>query len=146
MVKIFGCLLQLPRAPQSPQPGGLIPLWSPISRSTMPQKKIFWLAGTPETPLLSLEGGQCQSMVFEAQTKNHLADEGTFPIVFRLPRHALTSYEHAFAHLPLLHTCHSTPQPCSIILQAPCDLSIPWAMELMVCSQNTHHRLTEYQP
>ena len=85
-------------------------------------------------------------MVFEAWTKNPLADEGMFPIVVRLPHHTLTSYEHSFAHLPLLHTCHSTPQPHNIILQAPCDLSIPWAMELTVCSQDTHHRLAEYQP
>jgi hypothetical protein len=57
----------------------------------------------------SSEGGQRQSALFEAQTKNPLADEGTFPVVVRLSQHTLTSYEHAFAHLPLLCTCHSTP-------------------------------------
>jgi hypothetical protein len=67
------------------------------------------LADTPRTPPPSLEGGQRQSTVFEAWTKNPLADEGTFPVVICLPQHTLTSYEHAFAHLPLLHTCHSTP-------------------------------------
>ena len=67
------------------------------------------LAGTPGTPPFSSEGGQHQSAVFEAQTKNPLVDKGMFPIVVHLPCHTLTSYEHAFAHLPLLRTCHSTP-------------------------------------
>ena len=96
--------------------------------------------------LLDLEGSQCQSTVLEARTKNPLVDEWALPIVVRLPQHTLTSYEHAFAHLPLLHTCHSTLRPHNIILQAPCDLSIPWAMELTVCSRDTHHGLAEYQP
>jgi hypothetical protein len=104
------------------------------------------LAGTPGTPPLSLEGGQHQSAVFEARTKNPLADEGTFPVVVCLPHHTLTSYKHAFAHLPLLRTCHSTLRPCNITLQAPCDRSIPWAMELTVHSRDTHHGLAEYQP
>ena len=104
------------------------------------------LADTPGAPPLSSEGSQCQSAVFEAWTKSPLADEGMLPIVVCLPYHTLTSYEHIFAHLPLLCICHSTLQPCSIILQAPCNLSIPWAMELTVCSQDTHHRLMEYQP
>ena len=92
------------------------------------------------------EASQRQSVVFKAQTKNPLVDEWALPIIVRLPQHTLTSYEHAFAHLPLLRTCHSTPQPHNIILQAPCDLSIPWAMELTVCSQDTHRGLMEYQP
>ena len=73
-------------------------------------------------------------------------DEWPLPIVIRLPQHTLTSYEHAFAHLPLLRTCHSTLRPHNITLQAPCDLSIPWAMELMVRSQDTCHGITEYEP
>ena len=67
------------------------------------------LANTPGASSPSSEGGQHQSAVFEAQTKNPLVDEGTFPVVICLPHHTLTSYEHSFAHLPLLHTCHSTP-------------------------------------
>ena len=55
-------------------------------------------------PLPSSEGGQRQSVVFEAQTKNPLVDKGMFPIVVHLPCHTLTSYKHAFAHLPLLVT------------------------------------------
>ena len=74
------------------------------------------LAGTPGMPPLSLEGGQHQSAVFEAQTKNPLVEKGTFPIVVHLPHHTLTSYEHTFAHLPFLCTCHSTLRPCSIVL------------------------------
>ena len=97
-------------------------------------------------PPPSPEGGQRQSAVFKARTKNPLADKGTFPIIIHLPCHTLMSYEHDFAHLPLLRTCHSTLQPCSIIHQAPCDLSIPWAMELTVCSQDICHRLMECQP
>ena len=104
------------------------------------------LAGTPGTPPPSSEGGQRQSAVFEARTKNPLADKGTSPIIIRLPRHTLTSYEHIFAHLPLLRTCHSTPCPHNVILQAPCNLSIPWAMELTVHSQDTCRGLAEYQP
>ena len=92
------------------------------------------LADASGMPLPGPEGSQCQSVVFEAWTKNPLVDKGMLPIVVHLSRHTLTSYEHAFAHLPLLHTCHSTPRPYSIILQAPCDLSIPWAMELTVCN------------
>jgi hypothetical protein len=90
------------------------------------------LADTSGMPSLDPEGSQHQSAVFEAWTKNPVVDEGTFPIVVHLPYHTLTSYKHSFAHLPLLHTCHSTPRPRSITLQAPCDLSIPWAMELTI--------------
>ena len=90
------------------------------------------LADTSGMPSLEPEGSQHQSAVFEAWTKNPLVDEGTFPVVVHLPYHTLTSYKHSFAHLPLLHTCHSTPRPRSITLQAPCDLSIPWAMELTI--------------
>ena len=104
------------------------------------------LADTPGTPPLSSKGGQHQSAVFEAQTKNPLVDEGTFPVVICLPHHTLTSYEHAFAHLPLLCTCHSTLRPRNITLQAPCNLSIPWAMELTIHGQDTRRGLTEYQP
>ena len=96
--------------------------------------------------LLDLEGSQRQSAVLEARTKNPLVDEWALPIVVCLPQHTLTSYEHAFAHLPLLCTCHSTLRPHNIILQAPCNLSIPWAMELTVRSRDTCHGLTEYQP
>ena len=104
------------------------------------------LVDTPGMPPSDQEASQRQSVVFKAQTKNPLVDEWALPIIVRLPQHTLTSYEHAFAHLPLLRTCHSTPQPHNIILQAPCDLSIPWAMELTVRSQDTCHRLAEYQP
>ena len=104
------------------------------------------LADTSGTPTLDLEGSQCQSMVFEARTKNPLVDKGTFSVVVHLPHHTLTSYEHAFAHLPLFRTCHSTPQLRNVILQAPCDLSTPWTMELTVHSQDTCHGLTKYQP
>ena len=78
-----------------------------------------FLADASGTPSLDPEGSQCQSAVFETQTKNPLVDEWALPIIVRLPQHALTSYEHAFAHLPLLCTCHSTPRPHNIILQAP---------------------------
>jgi hypothetical protein len=103
------------------------------------------LADASGAPSLDLKGSQRQSTVFESWTKNPLVDEGMPLIVVRLPRRTLTSYENSFAHLPLLHTCHSTPRPHSIILQAPCDLSIPWAMELTIRSQDTRHGLTEYQ-
>ena len=111
-------------------------IWPPLTITTCPSVIPTWgtdpslephqplhntpeeglLAGTPGTPPSSSEGGQHQSAVFEARTKNPLVDEGTFPIIVCLPCHTLTSYEHVFAHLPLLHTCHSTPQPCSITL------------------------------
>ena len=103
------------------------------------------LAGTPGTPPSSSERGQHQSMVFEARTKNPLVDKGMFPIIIHLPHHTLTSYEHSFPHLPLLRTCHSTPRPHNIILQAPCNLSMPWAMELTIHGQDTCRGLTEYQ-
>ena len=67
------------------------------------------LADASGAPSLDPGGSQHQSTVFETRTKNPLVDEGTSLIVVHLPRHTLTSYEHAFAHLPLLHTCHSTP-------------------------------------
>ena len=104
------------------------------------------LADASGAPSLDLEGSQRQSVVFETRTKNPLVDKGTPLVVVHLPHHTLTSYEHAFAHLPLLRTCHSTPRSCSIILQAPCDLSIPWAMELTIHSQDTRCGLAEYQP
>ena len=103
------------------------------------------LVDTPGTPLSDQEASQCQSAVFETRTKNPLVDEGTSPVIVRFPCHTLTSYEHIFAHLPLLCTCHSTLQPHNIILQAPCNLSIPWAMELTICGQDTCRGLTEYQ-
>jgi hypothetical protein len=78
------------------------------------------LADASETLSPGPEGSQCQSAVFEVQTKNPLVDEWALPIVIHLPHHTLTSYKHTFAHLPLLCTCHSTLQHHSIILQAPC--------------------------
>jgi hypothetical protein len=66
------------------------------------------LVDTPGTPLSDQEASQCQSAVFETQTKNPLVNERALPIVVRLSQHTLTSYEHTFAHLPLLRTCHST--------------------------------------
>jgi hypothetical protein len=97
------------------------------------------------TPASGQEASQRQSTVFETRTKNPLVDEGMSPVIVCLPCHTLTSYEHVFAHLPLLHTCHSTPRPHNIILQAPCDLSIPWAMELTIRGQDTCCGVTEYQ-
>ena len=141
-------------------------IWPPLTIATHPSVTPTWgtdpclephqslhntleeslLAGTPGTPSPSSEWGQRQSAVFEARTKNPLVDERALHIVVRLPHHTLTSYEHAFAHLPLLRTCHSTPQPRNIILQAPCDLSIPWAIELTIRDQDTRRELVEYQP
>ena len=115
------------------------PVWGtdpPLEPCQRPQStpEEALLADTLETPSPGLEAGQHQPTVLETRTKDPLVDKRTFPIVVHLPHHTLTSYEHAFALLPLLCTCHSTPQPCSITLQAPCDLSIPWAMELTVRS------------
>ena len=104
------------------------------------------LVDTPGTPLSDQEASQHQSVVFEAWTKSPLVDKWALPIIICLPHHTLTSYKHTSTHLPLLCTCHSTPWPGNIIVQAPCDLSIPWAMELTICSQDTHHGLVEYQP
>ena len=67
------------------------------------------LADTSGVPSLDPDGSQRQSAVFETRTKNPLVDEGTSLIIIHLPCHTLMSYEHAFAHLPLLHACHSTP-------------------------------------
>ena len=67
------------------------------------------LVDTSGTPPSNQEASQHQSAVFETRTKNPLVDEWALPIIVRLPQHTLTSYEHVFAHLPLLCTCHSTP-------------------------------------
>jgi hypothetical protein len=67
------------------------------------------LADASGTPPSGQEASQHQSAVLEARTKNPLVDKWALPIVIRLPQHTLTSYEHTFAHLPLLRTCHSTP-------------------------------------
>ena len=75
-----------------------------------------FLVDTPGMPPSDQEASQRQSAVFKTRTKNPLVDEGALPIVVHLPQHTLTSYEHAFAHLPLLCTCHSTLQPHNIIL------------------------------
>ena len=145
MIKIFGHLLQLPQASQPPRLGELTPPLEPDqSLPETPEEAL--LVDASGTPASGQEASQRQSTVFETWTKNPLVDEWALPIVVRLPQHTLTSYEHVFAHLPLLRTCHSTPRPHNIILQAPCDLSIPWAMELTVCSQDTRRGLTEYQP
>jgi hypothetical protein len=69
------------------------------------------LADTPGTPPSDQEASQRQSAVFETRTKNPLVDEWALPIVVHLPQHTLTSYEHTFAHLPLVCTCHSTCDP-----------------------------------
>ena len=104
-------------------------IWPPLTITTCPSVTPTWgtdpplephqplyntpeeglLVGTPGMPLSNSEGGQCQSTVFEARTKNPLTDEGTFPVIVCLPYHTLISYKHSFAHLPLLCTCHSTP-------------------------------------
>src|SRR6267142_1751316 len=96
------------------------------------------------------EASQHQPAVFEACTKNPLTDEETCLAVVRLPHPSLTSHERRAAHLPhleypLIRVCHSIPRPCNIILQAPCDLSIPWAMELRI-RDLPHRGFTEYQP
>jgi hypothetical protein len=123
--------------PRQPRPAAAVvttalhgqDLWPPLAAAPRLTTASAWAADPslepdqllPKTPeealladtsgMLSLdpEGSQHQSAVFEAWTKNPLVDEGTFPVVICLPHHALTSYEHAFAHLPLLCTCHSTP-------------------------------------
>jgi hypothetical protein len=66
------------------------------------------LVDAPGMPPSDQEASQRQSTVFKARTKNPLVDEWALPIVVHLPHHTLTSYEHTFAHLPLLCTCHST--------------------------------------
>ena len=141
-------------------------IWLPLTIATHPSVTPAWgtdpslkscqppqstleetlLADTFGMLSLGSEAGKHQPMVLETRTKDPLMDEGMFPIIVHLPHHTLTSYEHTFAHLPFLRTYHSTPQPCSIILQAPCDLSIPWAMKLTIHGQDTHCRFAEYQP
>src|SRR6267142_592454 len=140
VTKIFGRLLQLPYPPQVTQPGELVPLWSPISR--------------PQTPGASSPGqkaSQHQPAVFEARTKDPLTDEETHLVTVHLPHLSSTSYERHAAHLPhleypLIRVCPSTPRPHNVILQAPCDLSIPWATELTIHNQDAGCGPLEYQP
>src|SRR6267142_1953046 len=93
-------------------------------------------------PPLSQEVIQHQPAVFEAHTKNPLTDEETCLVVVHLPCPSSTSHECCATHLPhleypLIHVCPSTPWPHNVILQAPCDLSIPWATELRIYNQDT---------
>src|SRR6267142_674678 len=102
-------------------------------------------------PPPSQKASQHQPAVFEARTKNPLTDEETCLAVVRLPHPSPTSYERRAAHLPhleypLICVCPSTPRPHNVILQAPCDLSIPWATELTIHNQDTGCGPPEYQP
>jgi len=97
-------------------------------------------------PPPSQEASQRQSTVFEARTKDPLTDEETHLITVHLPHPSSTSHERRAAHLPhleypLIRICPSTPWPHNVILQAPCDLSIPWAMELRIYNQDTGRTL-----
>src|SRR6266850_457403 len=108
-------------------------------------------ADVPGAPSPSQEASQHQPAVFEARTKDPLTDEETCLTVIRLPRPSPTSYERHAAHLPhleypLIRICPSTPRPRNIILQAPCDLSIPWATELTIHNQDAGRGPLEYQP
>src|SRR6267142_2155048 len=131
VVKIFGRLLQLPYPPQTTRPG---------------EKE----ANAPGAPPSNPETSQRQPTVPETCTKDPLVDEETSLVIVRLPRLSPTSHEHCVAHLPhleypLIRICHSIPRPHNIILQAPCDLSIPWTMELRICDL-PYRKYTEYQP
>src|SRR6266850_8324190 len=108
-------------------------------------------ANASGAPLSNLEASQHQPAVLETCTKNPLVDEETSLVIVHLPLQPFTSHERRAAHLPrleypLIHMCHSILRPRNVILQAPCDLSIPWAMELRIRDRNTHQGFTEYQP
>src|SRR6266850_7291633 len=108
-------------------------------------------ANAPGAPPSNPKASQRQPTVLETCTKDTLVDKETSLVIVRLPLHLFTSHEHRAAHLPhlehpLIRVCHSIPRPCNVILQAPCDLSIPWAMELRIRDQGTHQGFTEYQP
>src|SRR6267142_4732517 len=97
------------------------------------------------------ETSQHQPVVLETCTKDPLVDKETPLIIVRLPPHPFTSHERCATHLPhleypLICVCPSTPWPHNVILQAPCDLSIPWATELRIHNQDTGRGPPEYQP
>src|SRR6267142_1712783 len=103
------------------------------------------------TPPPNPEASQHQPAVFEACTKNPLTDEETHLVIVHLPRPSPTSHECCATHLPhlkypLICVCPSTPRPHNVILQALCDLSIPWATELRIYNQDTGRGPSEYQP
>src|SRR6266850_6866725 len=94
-------------------------------------------ADVPGASPPSQEVSQHQPAVFEARTKNPLMDEETCLAIVHLPHPSSTSHERCATHLPhleypLICVCPSTPWPHNVILQAPCDLSILWAMELRI--------------
>src|SRR6266850_2907677 len=108
-------------------------------------------ADAPGAPPPSQGASQHQPVVFEARTKDPLTDEETHLVTVHLPRPSSTSHERCAAHLPhleypLIRVCPSTPWPHNVILQAPCDLSILWAMELRIYNQDTGRGPSEYQP
>src|SRR6267142_2746112 len=107
-------------------------------------------ANVPGAPPFNPEASQHQPAVLEARTKDPLVDEETSLVIIRLPLRLFTSHERHAAHLPhleypLIRMCHSIPRPRNVILQAPCNLSIPWVMELRTCDL-PHWGFTEYQP
>ena len=66
------------------------------------------------------------SVAEDLQTQQPLRHDEKSVIV-RLPQHP--SYLLPCAG-PVTHTCCSSPHPVNIILQAPCDLSLPWINQL----------------
>src|SRR5882672_803139 len=135
-------------SPSNDSPRGTDPTLEPDQSSPDTGEKE---ANAPGAPPSNPETSQRQPTVPETCTKDPLVDEETSLVIVRLPRLSPTSYEHRAAHLPhleypLIRVCPSTPRPHNIILQAPCDLSIPWATELTIHNQDAGCGPPEYQP
>ena len=108
------------------------------------------LAHTPGVPPPGQKASERQSEVFETRTKIPLTYEEA-SLIIQLPHYTPTFYKHVPAHLPalkypLVSICPSAPHPHNVILQAPCNLSIPWSLELRITNQDTRHGPLEYQP
>src|SRR6267142_2771998 len=135
-------------SPSNDSPRGTDPTLEPDQSSPDTGEKE---ANAPGAPPSNPETSQRQPTVLETCTKDPLVDEETSLVIVRLPRPSPTSHERCVAHLPhleypLIRICPSTLRPHNIILQAPCDLSIPWTMELTIHNQDAGCGPPEYQP
>jgi len=78
----------------------------------------------------------------DPQTQQPLKDDETSVIIWlpQCPSYLLPSTG------PVTHTRCSSPHPSNIILQAPCDLSLPWINQLTFHYASVYLMHNEYRP
>src|SRR6267142_682330 len=97
-------------------------------------------ASSSEILLADQDASWHLSAAEDPQTQEPLNHDET-AIMVRLPQHP--SYLVPCTG-PVTHTCRSSPQPANIVLQAPCDLSLPWINQLTFHYTGVYRMHNEY--